>query len=469
MKNARADNERTRAGRDVCMSTSILWFRRDLRLSDNPAAVAAIKDAEGEGVVPLFVLDDHLRRPAGINRLAFLYRNLRSLDEVLGGRLVVRTGDLAAVVPDVAREVEASNVFIAEDFGPYGRRRDEAVATALQEAGRQLCPTGTNYAVPPGEVVKGDGTPYRVFTPFSRAWQAHGWSRPLAAPGREVAYADLPSDGVPDDPATDADLPEAGESAAMTRFEDFLERSSQTYRDDRNAPGHDGTSRLSAYLKYGVIHPRQVLARLGAGVGHATFRNEICWREFYADVLFHQPESRDNALDPVMATMPVDSGPTADERFNAWAEGRTGFPMVDAGMRQLQAEAYVHNRVRMIVASFLVKDLHIDWTRGARFFMQHLVDGDLASNNHGWQWVAGTGTDAAPYFRVFNPVTQGQKFDPEGRYIQRWVPELRELSGKAVHEPWTLSNGPPAGYPMPIVDHADERREALRRYAEVRS
>jgi deoxyribodipyrimidine photo-lyase len=211
-----------------------------------------------------------------------------------------------------------------------------------------------------------------------------------------------------------------------------------------------------------------MLAGLGDDDGALKLQGEIAWRDFYADVLWHQPASAREELVPAMAGLEYDEGPEADQRFQAWAAGRTGFPFVDAGMRQLLGEAWVHNRVRMVVASFLTKDLHLHWRRGARHFMQHLRDGDLASNQHGWQWVAGTGSDPAPYFRVFNPVKQGQDHDPAGDYIRRWVPELRDVQGKAVHEPWTLPGGPPGGYPLPVVDHAAERAESLRRYAVVR-
>jgi deoxyribodipyrimidine photo-lyase len=224
---------------------------------------------------------------------------------------------------------------------------------------------------------------------------------------------------------------------------------------------------LSPYLKWGCLHPRQLLAELGTTRAETTFRTELCWREFYADVLWHRPDTVRQAFVPAMRRMEVDVGPQADAAFEAWAGGRTGYPIVDAGMRQLAAEGWMHNRVRMIVASFLVKDLHVDWSRGARYFMAQLVDGDLASNHHGWQWVAGTGTDPAPYFRVFNPVTQAERYDPNGDYVRRWVPELRSIPGPAVHRPWIRDDGPPPGYPAPIVDHAGERAEALRRYAEV--
>jgi len=251
----------------------------------------------------------------------------------------------------------------------------------------------------------------------------------------------------------------------------FLESRVTSYDQQRDRPDVPGTSRLSVHLKYGTVHPRTVLAGLGRTKGEATFRNELCWREFYADVLWNRPDTVSHAFNPAMSAMQVDEGPEADRRFEAWAAGRTGYPLVDAGMRQLQAEAWVHNRVRMIVASFLVKDLHLDWSRGARLFLDRLVDGDLASNHHGWQWVAGTGTDAAPYFRIFNPVVQSKRFDPDGTYLATYLPELAGLPPAQRHEPW-LARAAGAdldGYPAPIVDHAAERQEALRRYADMRA
>jgi deoxyribodipyrimidine photo-lyase len=363
-------------------------------------------------------------------------------------------------------------VVCAADFGPYGRRRDDEVEQALASRGIELERVGSPYAVEPGTVRTKTGTPYRVYSPFYRAWQQHAMSTsPVAAPETMTIVDDVRSDGIPAAPEETAPhLPRAGESAAHDQLRRALERV-DGYADDRNFPALDATTRMSPYLKYGCVHPRQILAELGPGKSAEVLRKELAWREFYADVLFREPQSHREALQEHMATMRVDTGKAADERFDAWTEGRTGYPIVDAGMRQLQAEGWMHNRVRMIVASFLVKDLHIDWWRGARHFLANLVDGDLASNNHGWQWVAGTGTDAAPYFRVFNPVLQGEKFDPDGAYVRRYVPELRDVDSRFVHRPWDAPSdlfAASGGYPRPIVDHAQERDEALRRYDEVR-
>jgi deoxyribodipyrimidine photo-lyase len=447
--------------------TTVIWFRRDLRLSDHPALLDAVTGAAGGAIVPLFVVDDRLWSASGANRLTFLAGCLRALDAAIDGRLVVRVGDPTEVVPAVAREVGARQVFVTADFGPYGAARDERVGRALAAEERVLVRSGSPYAVDPGEVRTGSGDPYKVFTPFSKAWHAHGWPSPSRAPGGVRWASGMRTDGIPDVPSTGADLPEPGEAAAKRAARRFWDRHLARYADARDAPGADATSRLSSYLRWGCLHPRQLLAKLGRTKAERAFRTELCWREFYADVLHHRPETARDAFNPAMRAMATDGAGTAP-RFAAWCEGRSGFPIVDAGMRQLVAEGWMHNRVRMLTASFLVKDLHLDWTRGARHFMQHLVDGDLASNQHGWQWVAGTGTDAAPWFRIFNPVVQGERFDPAGTYVRRWVPELAAVSTKHVHHPWDDPAGPPRGYPPPMVDHAEERAEALRRYDAIR-
>jgi deoxyribodipyrimidine photo-lyase len=454
------------------VSTALLWFRRDLRLADHPALLAACDAAGPDGtVLPVFVVDDRLYGPSGDPRRRFLLDCLTELDASTGGALVVRRGDPAQEIPALAGELDAGSVHVTADAGPYGRRRDQAVERALGDV--PLVRTGSPYAVAPGRVTKRDGTPFQVFTPFARAWREHGWHSPAVLPDVVRWQTGVRSDQAPRRPDLDGvQLPAAGEAAAREAWRRFRDERLPGYAQGRDTPGTDGTSRLSAYLKYGCIHPRTLLADLAAEESSDAVRrytDELAWREFYADVLWHRPDSAREYLNPQLQGMGYDSGPDAEELVRAWETGRTGFPIVDAGMRQLLGEAYVHNRVRMIVASFLVKDLHQEWTRGARYFLQHLVDGDLASNNHGWQWVAGTGTDASPYYRVFNPITQGKKFDPAGTYVQRWVPELRDLDPEHVHEPWTAPGGIPAGYPEPIVDHAHERLVSLDRYAAVRA
>ena len=444
--------------------TSVLWLRRDLRLRDHPALHAAAADGP---VVALFVLDPALIKPSGAVRVAFLYRTLRAIDADLrehGGALVIRRGDPVTVVPRVAREVGASSVHVSADFGPYGAARDAAVDEALGDVA--LVRTGSPYAIAPGRVVKSDGTPFKVFTPFYRAWLEHGWRQPATTiTGRVDWLTDVDGVDVPADPRLPRDiaLPDAGEDAARRTWQHFREHALSGYDTARDRPDLDATSHLSVYLKWGCIHPRTLLAELGPS--DETFRRELAWREFYASVLHHWPASAREYFQPQLAALPY-KRPGA--QFDAWRAGRTGYPIVDAGMRQLAQIGWMHNRVRMIVASFLVKDLHVEWTHGARHFMQHLVDADLASNQHGWQWTAGSGTDASPFFRIFNPITQGRKFDPDGAYVRRWVPELRAVDGAAVHEPWKLDE-PPVDYPAPIVDHAAEREASLAAYQALRS
>ena len=449
------------------VTTSVMWFRRDLRLGDNPAILDALA-AGPDGVVPLFVLDDRLWTPDASARTAYLSRLLSDFSERVGGLHVVH-GDPVDQVVRVARRAGATSVHVAADFGPYGARRDQRVEKALAEHGITLARTGSPYAVAPGRVTKADGTGYRVFTPYFRAWQEHGWRGP-APDATSVPWIRPggPTRQVPDVPVPEGlTLPALGEEAALERWRTFLADDVADYDDIRDLPGPDRTSRMSVHLKWGTIHPRTMLADLAPlrSRGAAAYARQLAFREFYADVLHQRPDSAFGYYNRTLAAMDHDEPGAA---LDAWRAGRTGFPIVDAGMRQLTGEGWMHNRVRMIVASFLVKDLHIEWQHGARHFLDLLVDADLASNQHGWQWVAGCGTDAAPYFRVFNPVSQGRKFDPDGTYIRRWVPELAGLDAAGVHEPWKLDEAP-AGYPAPIVDHADERREALRRYEAVRS
>lgn len=446
--------------------TAIMWFRRDLRLGDNPALNAAC--ASGS-VLPLFVIDPQFFDPAGEVLRAYQLDALQALHAATQGHLVVRLGRPEEVVPAVATEAGATAVHCAADFEPAGAARDQKVELALKGIAVSLMRTGSPYAVDPGVVRKPDDTPYRVYTPFYKAWLTRGWQQPVVVPKTLSWASGVSSDPLPDRPDLgDVRLPAAGEAAANARWAEFTASALDDYADQRDRPDIDGTSQLSGYLRFGEIHPRTLLADLGESRGHEVFRKEIAWREFYADVLWNNPSSEHEYLDSRFARMRYDTGADADAKFAAWTQGRTGYPIVDAGMRQLLAEGWMHNRVRMIVASFLVKDLHLEWTQGAQWFMQHLRDADVASNQHGWQWTAGCGTDAAPYFRVFNPTMQGLKFDPEGTFIRSYIPELRHLHGAAAHEPWDTLDGYEHGYPDRIVDHAAERDEALTRYEEVK-
>jgi deoxyribodipyrimidine photo-lyase len=424
---------------------SLLWLRRDLRLGDLPALLDA-GASDGE-VLACFVLDPRLTAASGPRRLQYLYDALRDLTDQLDGRLLVTYGRPEERIPLVANTIGAASVHVSADYSPFGRRRDAAVRDALGDI--SLEESGSPYLVSPGRVRKGDGSPYKVFTPFFDAWREHGWRAPAESDvdaARWVDPANLPGRVDIPDTGVKLDMP-AGETAARRQWERFVEMDLDGYAHDRDRPDLERTSRMSAHLKFGTIHPRTMAADLDGNTGARAYLRELAFRDFYASVLYEWPDSAWSNWNKSFDGIQLDDN---RERYEAWKAGRTGFAIVDAGMRQLAQTGWMHNRVRMIAASFLVKDLHLPWQWGARWFLEQLVDGDLASNQHGWQWAAGSGTDAAPYFRVFNPTTQAKKFDPDGTYIRRWVPEVDDDD-----------------YPDPIVDHAVERKEALRRYSRL--
>lgn len=441
---------------------AIFWFRRDLRLADNPALLAAIDEADE--VIPLFILDDEISERAGAHRRAYLAASLKALNDSLNGNLFVISGNPVDVISDLMKKYKADSVHSAFPFAPYGEAKD----AELKKAGIELQQLGSGYAVAPGRVRKDDGTPYKVYTPFYRAWLTHGWRAPVSAPKNpnwvspKKSEQSIPTWSTPNG----LELQPAGEKAALAKFKNFLKKAADDYGDARNIPGIEGTSRLSPHLRWGEIHPRTILAALGNSKGHEVYRKEIAWREFYADVLHHNPHTSRDYYDPKFKKMKYDK---PGKKFEAWCEGKTGYPFVDAAMRQLVQEGWMHNRTRMVVASFLVKDLHIEWQHGANFFMKYLIDNDVASNSHGWQWTAGCGTDASPYYRVFNPIEQGKRFDPDGVYIKKYIPELAHLEGDDVHEPWEADAGYSNGYVKRIVDHAAERLESLARLEEIKA
>lgn len=439
-----------------------MWFRRDLRLADLPAlSDAAATDGD---VLACYVLDPRLRASSGQRRLAYLYEALHELRERLDGRLLVTRGRPESRIPAVAKAVGATAVHVSGDYTPFGKRRDDAVREALGDV--ELVATGSPYLVSPGRLAKKDGTPYKVFTPYYKQWLEHGWRAPAKTGPKTATWIDpaAVSGGV-DIPKAGVELDcVAGEDAARKQWRAFVADDLADYATSRNRPDLDVTSRMSAHLKFGTIHPRTMAADLdGEGSGPQSYLRELAFRDFYASVLHEWPDSAWWNFNTSFDSIEVDDDDHADELFSAWKAGKTGFPIVDAGMRQLRESGWMHNRVRMIVASFLVKDLHLPWQWGARWFLDQLVDGDMASNQHGWQWTAGTGTDAAPYFRVFNPEAQGQKFDPSGEYVRRWVRELADVDD--VHNLTDATR--PRGYPQPIVDHKAERQEALRRYSAI--
>ncbi len=424
---------------------TLLWFRRDLRLHDLPPLLdAATPDGD---VLACYVLDPRLQASSGPRRLQYLYDALRELHDRLDGRLLVTRGRPEKRIPKLAKDIGATSVHVSADYSPFGRKRDAAVRDALGDV--PLEDAGSPYLVSPGRITKGDGSAYKVFTPFYEAWRRHGWRTPAESSAESANWIDPAevSGGIEiPDAGVKLALP-AGETAAREQWANFVDSGLDSYADDRNRPDLDVTSRMSAHLKFGAIHPRTMATDLGRGKGAQAYLRELAFRDFYASVLYEWPDSAWWNWNKAFDAIQVDED---RELFEAWKAGRTGFPIVDAGMRQLAETGWMHNRVRMIVASFLVKDLHLPWQWGARWFLEQLVDGDMANNQHGWQWTAGCGTDAAPYFRVFNPTTQGDKFDPDGAYVRRWVPEVDDDD-----------------YPEPIVDHATERKEALRRYSRL--
>ena len=446
------------------MSTrSIVWFRRDLRISDHPALVAAL--SESDEIVPVFIIDSKLIERTGSNGLAYLAQSLQHLDASLDKKLQVIAGQPIDVLKKLQEKYNAQSVHISAEYEPVSAAQD----VEIEKSGIKLVRTGSAYAVAPGRVLKpSDQTPYRVYTPFYRAWLTHGWRKPEQKPKSITAVTpDSDSRQFPDwKVPTGVSITEAGEAAANERFKHFQKNGLDNYDEARNLAGIDGTSKMSAHLTWGEIHPRTLLAPLGQSKAHEVFRKEIAWREFYADVLFNNPNTETDYYAPQFAKMRYDK---PGKQFKAWCEGNTGYPFVDAAMRQLLAEGWMHNRTRMVVASFLVKDLHLEWQLGERFFREHLVDYDVASNAHGWQWTAGCGTDASPYYRVFNPVEQGKRFDENGDYVRKYVPELAHLKGIEIHEPWDVLDGYLKDYPQPIVNHATERLESLARLDEIKA
>jgi deoxyribodipyrimidine photo-lyase len=471
--------------------TTIVWFRRDLRLHDHPALMSALAGADR--VVPLFVVDPALvgGRFASPNRTWLLLASLEALRaslRALGSDLVVRVGDPRVMVPALARETGAAAVVASREHAPFGVARDRTVAERLAADGVGWSEQPGNLVHDPDAVRTKDGRPFQVYSPFRRAWSlverrallepprampATGDGSAAVEPGRIPSLADL---GLGEVPTACPDLlPEPGEGAARARLERWLARGIADYRDTRDRLDLEGgTSRLSAALHLGLLSPLEVVARAeGVGEGRRTFVSELIWREFYAHVLAHRPAVRERSFRPEFDDLPW---ATDDAAVEAWRTGRTGYPVVDAAMRQLLASGWMHNRARMISASFLTKDLLVDWRVGEAHFMRHLIDGDVASNNGGWQWAASTGTDPQPYFRIFNPVEQGRRHDPEGAYVRRWVPELAAVPTARIHAPWAMSPAEEAAagcrigidYPAPIVDHAVARERALAVYRAAR-
>ncbi len=477
-------------------SPTVLWFRLDLRLDDHPALVAAVK--RGGPVIPVFIHapeEDGEWAPGAASDF-WLHQSLKALDGSLRkkhSQLVILKGRSQEVLEKLVRDTRAGAVYWNRRYEPAVRKRDETIRTALCDMGCDAMRFDGALLFEPWEIETKQGGPYQVFTPFWKACLAQDEpAEPLPVPSKIPSPDKWPTslevEALRLEPRIDwaGGIREAwtpGEEGAAENLQRFLEDAVQTYSNDRDRPDTVGTSRLSPHLHFGEICPRQIWyatrrqlagsTKKGENTGAEKFLAELGWREFSYHLLYHFPHMPNENL-----RLQFDRFPWADdeEALRAWHEGRTGYPIVDAGMRELWTTGWMHNRVRMIVASFLTKDLLIHWREGARWFWDTLVDADLANNTQGWQWTAGCGADAAPYFRIFNPVTQGDRYDPEGNYVRRWVPELEKLPAKWIHKPWEAPEdvladaGVKLGgtYPRPIVDHGQARERALEAYSVIK-
>jgi len=474
----------------------LVWFRRDLRDYDHAALSEALR--RGRQVYCAFVFDreilDTLER-RGDRRVEFIRESLVELDAALrarGGALIVRHGWATREIPELARSLGVAAVFANRDYEPLAKRRDSAVATVLQADGIAFESFKDQVLFDADEVLTQAGRPYTVFTPYRNAWLKRlgddDW-QPHAGRGQGLAVAPV-GGGVP----TLAELGFAasdlralgiapGMSGGRQRLSDFLGRMAR-YREQRDFPAVKGVSYLSVHLRFGTLSVRELVAQaIAAGALHAptggaaTWLSELVWRDFYFMILDRFPYVSERSFKPQYDAIVWEQGPHADAAFAAWCAGRTGYPLVDAAMRQLNTTGYMHNRLRMLVASFLTKDLGIDWRRGESYFASQLNDFDLSANNGGWQWAASSGCDAQPYFRIFNPVTQSERFDPAGRFIRRYLPELASVPNQWVHAPWRMSEPQQAAcgvrigrdMPAPLVDHAQARHRTLQRYAVVKT
>lgn len=461
----------------------IVWFRTDLRTADNPALAAAA--ARGGPVVPVYIWspEEEGRWPPGAAMRWWLHQSLAALNdelERLGSPLVIRRGPVKGALIETARETGADAIFWNRRYEPAISKRDREIEAALEKESIAHETFNAALLTEPWEISTQQGQPYRVFTPY---WRMHEETLPplhlastprkLTPPGKRPQSLAL--DSLELEPKIDwttgmREFWKPGEAGARELLRRFIEHEISVYPNERNRPATDGTSRLSPYLAVGAIGPRQIRAAIGDALGGSSkkaligganaYTRELAWRDFAYHQLYHFPYVPDESLRPEFKRFPWD---TSKRALKAWQRGRTGYPIVDAGMRQLWRLGWMHNRVRMIVASFLIKDLLIDWREGARWFWDTLIDADLANNTLNWQWVAGSGFDAAPYFRIFNPVLQGEKFDPQGDYVRQWVDELAHGEGKAVHQPWEMIDAFP-DYPERIVDHTEARARALKAF-----
>ena len=479
---------------------SLVWFRRDLRVFDHAALHHALMASDV--VHCAFIFDEAILAPLAPDdrRVAFLHASVLELDaelRQLGGHLIVRHAGAEEAIVRLAAELEVDAVFVNGDYEPQAIARDAFVAASLQRAGRQLFSFKDQLIFEKNEVLTLAGQPFSVFTPYKNAWlkrmaaepaclapwpvEPHAARLAPAPPGHALPTLGDIGFGQAEGRAPAA-IP-AGMSGASALFENFITRVT-AYDEARNYPAVKGPSYLSMHLRFGTLSIRhlvrtvhQLIASGAGGPGAPVWLSELIWREFYAMILFHHPRVVGHAFKPAFDAIEWESGPAADAAFAAWCEGRTGYPLVDAAMAQLNQTGYMHNRLRMVTACFLIKDLGIDWRWGEAYFARQLNDFELASNNGGWQWAASTGCDAQPWFRIFNPVTQSEKFDAKGAFIRRYLPQLARLDDQQIHAPWLVApmlleqKGIRLGrdYPQPLVDHAEARLRTLARYAVVKA
>jgi len=437
------------------------WFRRDLRIRDNQGLWAASQDCDE--LVPFYLVSDWSQSHAwtGPKRQRFLCECLESLAkniDHLGGKLIFRRGKAVPVLEKLIKEAEIDAVYFNRDVDPFGQEIEKAVNELCEKLGIACYDFQDSVLHGVNEVLKGDGTSYRVYTPYSRPWLAREKPKPVGTPKTLNTPQGISSDPLPSLETwkltfDGKDVFPGGERAGRERMKNALSGRLMGYDERRDIPSELGTSRLSQDLRFGTISVRELYHKAKQAAS-GQYLKELAWREFYFQILYHFPEVLEHEFKDDWRGLPWLA---PDEKFEAFKQGETGFPIIDAGVRELLATGFMHNRVRMIVAMFLTKDLHLDWRLGEQFFMQHLIDGEIASNNGGWQWSAGTGADAAPYFRIQNPWTQTKRYDPEGLYIRKWIPELRDAPSKALYTP--PEDGLPVapGYAVPIVNHSTER------------
>ena len=482
---------------DKTYPKGLMWFRRDLRVDDNAALWRALRTCRE--VVCVFVFDTAIldSLPEADRRVEFIRESLVELDadlRTLGGGLIVRHALAEEEIPELAHALDVQAVFANRDYEPAAIERDAKVFGALANAGITFHTAKDQVVFEQAEVLTKVGQPYTVFTPYKRAWLAkvdgfflkpypsRGYAESLIAPPAryEAAVPTLADIGFEATNLSTLEIP-TGTQGGAALFEDFFDRIDR-YDDARNFPAVRGPSYLSVHLRFGTVSIRQLASvahqlSLQGNAGAATWLSELIWRDFYFQVLAHNPQMAEGkSFRPEYDKIIWHHGKHADTLFDAWCQGRTGYPLIDAAMLQINQSGYMHNRLRMVVASFLCKDLGIDWRRGEAYFALHLNDFELSSNNGGWQWASSSGCDAQPYFRIFNPVTQSERFDPEGKFIRRYLPQLAKLSDKVIHAPWTASPVELAAagltlgehYPQPVVDHAEARERTLQRYGVVR-